>query len=462
MASIKKIEGKTGTSYKITVTKGRDSSGKQIRHFKTWTPDRPMTARQMEKEAQRVAFEFEREIALGFQADDRQTFEQYANYFIGLQEQNGRSKNTIRLYRYVLGRLIPAIGHMKLRDIRPQHLSELNKMLADEGIRDDPASAHAKEGFRSIILERYKSMSEFSRVSGVAAYTISNASRGRGVRVDAAKKMADTLGKDVNDLFEVTKSEAPLSGSTLIHYHSFVTSVLRQAEREMLVPYNAGLKVAAPRYEKKEPDFFQPEDIVKILDALENEPIRWKTLVHMLIVTGCRRGEILGLKWGKVDFENRQILIDTSVSYIPGQGIVEGKTKTKKSRYVAIPDETICLLKKYRAYQTEIRLQNGDAWNDLDYIFTRPNGLPIFPTSLSLWLDSFTDRHGLPHIHPHSFRHSYASALIAAGTDVTTVSKILGHTNVNMTTGTYVHIIEESKRKATECIADVMLRRKKA
>ena len=66
----------------------------------------------------------------------------------------------------------------------------------------------------------------------------------------------------------------------------------------------------------------------------------------MLIVTGCRRGEILGLKWGKVDFENRQILIDTSVSYIPGQGIVEGKTKTKKSRYVAIPDETICLLKK--------------------------------------------------------------------------------------------------------------------
>lgn len=119
MASIKKIEGKTGTSYKITVTKGRDSSGKQIRHFKTWTPDHPMTARQMEKEVQRVAFEFEREIALGFQADDRQTFEQYANYFIGLQEQNGRSKNTIRLYRYVLGRLIPAIGHMKLRDIRP-------------------------------------------------------------------------------------------------------------------------------------------------------------------------------------------------------------------------------------------------------------------------------------------------------------------------------------------------------
>ena len=89
MASIKKVEGKAGTSYKITVTRGTDSTGKQIRHFKTWKPDRPMTARQMEKEAQRVALEFERELDLGFQADDRQTFEEYANYFIKLQERKG-------------------------------------------------------------------------------------------------------------------------------------------------------------------------------------------------------------------------------------------------------------------------------------------------------------------------------------------------------------------------------------
>ncbi|UQT47326.1 hypothetical protein M5E87_20135 [Flavonifractor plautii] len=107
MANIRKIEGKTGVSYKITVTSGRDSAGKQIRHYKTWTPDHPMTARQMEKEAQRVAFEFEREIELGFQADNRQTFEQYANYFIELQRQNGCADNTLELYRYVMKRLVP-------------------------------------------------------------------------------------------------------------------------------------------------------------------------------------------------------------------------------------------------------------------------------------------------------------------------------------------------------------------
>ena len=66
---------------------GRDAQDKQIRHFKTWKPDRPMTARQMEKEVQRVALEFEREITQGFQADNRQTFEQYAQYVIGLKER---------------------------------------------------------------------------------------------------------------------------------------------------------------------------------------------------------------------------------------------------------------------------------------------------------------------------------------------------------------------------------------
>lgn len=72
MANIKRIEGKTGVSFKITVTKGRDMNGRQIRHYKTWTPKRPMTERQMEKEVQRVAFAFERDIELGYQADNRQ------------------------------------------------------------------------------------------------------------------------------------------------------------------------------------------------------------------------------------------------------------------------------------------------------------------------------------------------------------------------------------------------------
>ena len=71
MANIKRIEGKTGVSYKITVTRGRDSSGKQIRHYKTWVPPVGMSEKRAEKEALRLAVQFEEEIAQGFQLDNR-------------------------------------------------------------------------------------------------------------------------------------------------------------------------------------------------------------------------------------------------------------------------------------------------------------------------------------------------------------------------------------------------------
>lgn len=122
MASIKKIDGKGGVSYKITVSMGRDSRDRQIRHYRTWKPDRPMTARQMEREVQRIAYEFERDLQIGFQADNRQTFEEYAEYVIDLKERRGASPSTISIYKMFMRRLSPLIGHMKMVNIRPQHL----------------------------------------------------------------------------------------------------------------------------------------------------------------------------------------------------------------------------------------------------------------------------------------------------------------------------------------------------
>lgn len=462
MASIRKIEGKTGTSYKITVTSGRNSEGKQIRHYKTWTPGHPMTARQMEKEAQRVAFEFEREIELGFQSDNRQTFENYANYFIDLQRHNGCAVNTLIMYRYLMKRLVPLIGHMKLKDIRPQHISGIDRELSREGIRQEPGSAISKGDIRAVVYEKFPSQRAAAAASGVCVSTMCDCCKGRRIGLASAEKIAAALGQEVGGLFDVITSDAPLSGQALERYHCFITSVLRQAEREMLIPYNPGLKVAPPKAEKKEPNYFQPETVARIIDALEDEPICWRAMVHLFIVTGCRRGEILALKWGKIDFDKKRILIDASASFIAGQSMVEGKTKTRRERYVFIPDETAALLQKHRIAQTEARLQMGSEWQGKDYVFTRKNGLPVFPTTLASWLNAFSKRHGLPHINPHSFRHTAASIMISEGVDIVTVSKMLEHANTSITTDVYSHAIEDAERAAAECISSVMLRKKEA
>lgn len=133
MASVRKIEGKTGTTYKITVCTGRDNTGKQIRHFKTWKPPEDMTARQIEKELKKAAYEFEQEILYGFHADNRQTFSEFSEYFVSLREQQGYKPGTIARCRHKLKRINKAIGHLKLCDIRPKHLNDFYYTLAQPG-----------------------------------------------------------------------------------------------------------------------------------------------------------------------------------------------------------------------------------------------------------------------------------------------------------------------------------------
>ena len=114
----------------------------------------------------------------------------------------------------------------------------------------------------------------------------------------------------------------------------------------------------------------------------------------------------------------------------------------------------------FRHEQLCLQVLNGDRWINTGYVFTQDNGDRMSPDSITSWLGTFSERHGLPHINPHAFRHTVTSVLLANGTDIVTVSKQLGHASVTTTENFYSHIIEENKAKAAECIADVLLQKK--
>lgn len=144
MANIKRIDGKTGVSFQITVTQGRDINGRQVRHYKTWKPEGRMTERQMQKAVERAAAYFEREIEQGYQTDNRQTFSEYARYVIGLKRTAGAKEKTLNHYEYLLSRCDQAIGHLRLCDIRPQQLNLFYQNLQEEGVRQGRNRAAAK------------------------------------------------------------------------------------------------------------------------------------------------------------------------------------------------------------------------------------------------------------------------------------------------------------------------------
>ena len=167
----------------------------------------------------------------------------------------------------------------------------------------------------------------------------------------------------------------------------------------------------------------------------------------------------------RVDFKASQIRIDTNLLYSSkreeGDKIYIDSTKTDSSyRFIKLPPETIQLLKDYHREYLKAKLLLGENWNDTGFLFTKADGTPMIPDSITAWLSKFSERHNLPHCNPHAFRHSMASILIQNGQDIVSVSKRLGHAQTSTTTNIYSHIIQEADERASECIAGAILRKK--
>lgn len=460
MASIRKIEGKHGTAYKITVTLGRDALDRQIRHYKTWKPDKPMTARELNRELQRVATEFEQDLMSGFQADNKQTFAEYAAYCYTIREQRGDKPQTLARVRRQTARINEYIGQIPIQEIRPKHLTELYKKFSEPGACRWQVYALPAVDFKTLIPEG-KTCNDFARSCGVYGNLIRRLCKNQPISRQNAAIIEKNLGR--KDLFSLTGAEKPLSPGTIRDYHAIIYTVLEQAYKEMIIKYNPAKRVTLPKKKRvRESKALQPEQLKAVLAALEGEPLPFRALITFFISTGCRRGEALALTWDKVDFARREVLINQSMIYLPETGIQSGPTKTDNSRRVALPDETIDLLRKLWAEQAKDRLRLGDLWEDSNLVFPRWNGKPMNPGNVNLELTAFCDRHGLPHINPHLFRHSAASVLLSNGVDVLTVAGMLGHSDVSTTLDTYAHAIDEARHKTADCISETILHKNMA
>ena len=459
MASIEKRTGKRDTSYRITVTVGRDASGKMLRHYKTFTPPETWGEAKAEREAQRQATIFEEEIKKGFALDNRQTSEEYAGYVLELKRRQGVKESTLERYNAMLAQIFPEIGYLKLSDIRPAHLNNLYTKLSKSGGRQDKGTATARTDIKADIKAQNLPRTGAAQRAGISSCTLRKAFT-ETVSRETAEKIAQALNKKPEALFAFERDKSPLADKTVLEFHRLVSTILATAEKEMLVPYNAAAKASPPRPKRKPPNYYQPETVYAILDAADTEPLKYRTFVYLVAVTGARRGEIAGLKWEKIDLKSGTIIIDRGLYYSAKRGVYEGTTKTSDHRAMKIPQETILLLKQLRREQLETRLKNGDRWQEQGYIFTQDDGKPTNPQTWTRWMSDFSQRHGLPHVNPHAFRHTAASVLIASGTDIVTVSKMLGHASAATTENYYSHLIEEAKAAASDALTDVLLRRR--
>lgn len=463
MANIQERRDKNGRliSYSIRVHRGRGADGKQLKPWTTTFEVSPTWKEESaRKKAEAFAATFEKECRQGLASDTRLKFAPFCDYCIDLKEKRGLKHSTVVRYKELTTRIYPAIGHIKLRDLRVDHLNDLYTALSQKGVKSTVSKAKAKIDLAALLKEKHISRAKIAADTGLAPSTVGAAIRGDSVSVDTAGKIADALGVKLDKAFLTVDENAALSAKSVIEHHRLIHTVLEQALKEGLISFNPASRADLPKMERKAVDYYQPEQIADIRDALETEDIKWKTMTHLFLITGARRGEILGLKWPSVDFKGNRIHIENSVLYSVDRGVYEDTPKTETSiRWVTLPMETMALLREWKMYQDGERLRLGDDYQDNGFVFCQQNGQPMHPDSVTDWMKKFAKRHGLPHLHPHALRHSMASLLYFKGMDSVSISKRLGHAQVSTTANIYAHVIEEADQRSADILADVYLKK---
>lgn len=249
----------------------------------------------------------------------------------------------------------------------------------------------------------------------------------------------------------------PLSPKTIRHVLGLVSDIFAYAVRMGIVRDNPCGRVVLPKLVRKEKKIYTVEETVRLMELLRNEPIKYRAFYYLLIYSGCRRGELLGLEWQDVDFSNCLISIRRTSCYTPDRGTYTDTTKTEHSkRTLKLPQEVMDILCELREFQLRQADIFGDKWVETGRLFTKENGEPQHPNTSYHWLEKFCARNGLPFHGIHSFRHLFASLLVGNGVDIVTVSGVLGHSAVSTTSNIYCHMLENARVMASDTITSAL------
>ena len=461
MATIRKIEGKTGTSYLIRSSCGYDVSGKQVMRSMTWRPTPGMTAAQIRKELNRQSVLFDEKCAAQGVGNGNVKFEVFARqWFTEYAEHNLRPVTLERLHQQE-ARTYKAIGHIRLDKLTARHIQRFVDSLGEEGVSSVLDRAHPKAGFSQVLKERGLTQKALAAASGVSPNMISKLCHGQLVTLPTATKVSKALGMDMKALFTIQRADGKLSGETIKQYFSFVSAVLSYAVKIEAIPNNPCRRVDLPPLEREAKEVYTLEEAQHFLDSLEAAPMRYQTFFTLAMYSGLRRGELLGLEWQDIDFEAHTIDIKRSSLYTKEKGIFTAPTKTKGStRIIKLPAEIFDLLRRHRADQAQQRLLLGDRWEAGDRLFTSPDGKLLHPSAPRQWLAPFCKETGQRCLGVHVFRHLNASLLIGSGTDARTVSAMLGHSQTSTTLNLYAHSFAAQQARASEAVADLLRTRK--
>jgi len=396
MAGKGSIEKRGGNTWRLVASCGM-KDGKQVKKTKNVTVKVACEQKtckgctraarcQARREAEKYLAEFVLEIEKGtFIEPTKLTFKDFVERWIRDYAEKNLAPKTLFRYKQILeSRIFPAMGHLKIEQIRPTHLMEFYANLQEDGIRED-----GKPG--------------------------------------------------------------GLSAKTILQHHRIISSILNDAVEWQVIPSNPAARVKPPKVTKKQAACYDEGQTAALLEALEHEESKYKVLINLALFTGLRRGEIMGLEWGHIDFKEGTITVEQASQYLPGQGTFTKTPKNETSaRVISLPAFLMDMLRQHKREQAAARLKVGDLWQGSERLFTTWDGRPMHPDTVSSWFPKFLKRHSLPPLPFHGLRHTAATMMINAGVPAKVVSGHFGHANIGTTYDIYGHFLRSADKEAAD------------
>lgn len=244
-----------------------------------------------------------------------------------------------------------------------------------------------------------------------------------------------------------------LAPATIRRYLTIMQSIMTMAWKQEYISSNPAdsRRLDLAQIITAEVEAFDNEEVADILEMAKLEPIHIHAVIATAIYTGARRGEIAGLKWEDIDFENRTLHIRRSVIKVKGDKPQVKLPKTISSiRQISIPQALCDVFLELKKEQDRKKALLGSKWHDEGFLFTEWDGHVMHPHTPTKQFSKFLKKYGFRHLKFHGLRHTSATYLLSNGCDIKTVSKRLGHTSID-TTNIYVHALAKADKAAADC-----------
>lgn len=465
MASIKRNDLKSGVSYRIITKVKSPRTNKLETRSKTWKVPAGLTEQEIQEKLKQIADEFERQEKqkeTRFQMNNRSVkFKDFIDEWVEHVSIN-KSKNYYVKALQETKLIKDYFGDIKLSEINPVMVQGYMDHISKHKVISH--SSKMIKSLKELLLSRIMKVATLVELSGVHKCTYESAISGNPIRYENAIAMCNALGVPYNEYFEDIKTEKNYAKETIKKHRNCLSAILSSAKKQGLIEDN----YASPEYlepirgYKEEMIILNEEEAKLLMKELDKEPDpRKKISLIIVLLMGIRRGELAGLEWKDIDFENKTMTIQRTSYRDKGGTTYTKEPKTERSkRCITMPNKLIGYLLEYRDWWNNRKSILKLAWKNSDRLLLSDDGRIVCPTMYVKWLKRISDNIDIPKVTLHSLRHTNITLQMIAGVDTKTVSTRAGHARASTTHDIYSHFLKSSDKNASETLNKLFNREK--